>query len=166
MDRGLVFNDSSLMNWSGVDDCDFYQLFGLSFWRHPFTASEGMLHFPKSVLMKKHLWRSDVEYISRKFSFLVNYSFKCISSVVLWMNCMCLYHQCGLVARSDCFMEGCESVSGSEVHMSPVQHQNSNPFHAQTALNRQSQRSLWETDENRHDTPAPEEQLYLREHCL
>ncbi len=28
----------------------------LSFWRHPFTASEGMLHFPKSVLMKKHLW--------------------------------------------------------------------------------------------------------------
>ncbi len=37
----------------------FYQLFGLSFWRHPFTArihwweSDVMLNFSKSVLMKK-----------------------------------------------------------------------------------------------------------------
>ncbi len=43
----------------------FYELFGLSFWRHPFTAedpwwaSDAMLNFSKSVLMKRqtHLHR-------------------------------------------------------------------------------------------------------------
>ncbi len=30
------------MYWSGVDYC-FYQLFGLSFWRHPFTAEDPLL---------------------------------------------------------------------------------------------------------------------------
>ncbi len=31
----------------------FYQLFGLSFWRHPFTAEDVMLNSAKSVPMKK-----------------------------------------------------------------------------------------------------------------
>ncbi len=32
------------MDWSGVDYCDvFYQLFGLSFWRHPFTAEDPLV---------------------------------------------------------------------------------------------------------------------------
>ncbi len=49
----------------------FYQLFGLLFWRHPFTAEihwwarDVMLHFSKSVLVKKqtHLYvgRPEVE---------------------------------------------------------------------------------------------------------
>ncbi len=52
--------------WTGVEwfTCEllwcFYQLFGLSFWRHPFTAedplvklSDGMLRFSKSL--KSHL---------------------------------------------------------------------------------------------------------------
>ncbi len=48
----------------------FYQLFGLSFWRHPFTAedhwwaSDVTLHFSKSVLMKKQTWiRLGVNYL-------------------------------------------------------------------------------------------------------
>ncbi len=59
-------------------DCCFYQPFGLSFWRHPFTAedalwaSDVMLNFSKSVLMKKqthlHLGWREVERISSKFS--------------------------------------------------------------------------------------------------
>ncbi len=84
MYRGLVFNDSSLMNWSGVDDCDFYQLFGLSFWRHPFTASEGMLHFPKSVLMKKHLWC----WVHFQL-ILIFASNACCLSCCEWTACVC-----------------------------------------------------------------------------
>ncbi len=36
----------------------FYQLFGFTIWWHPFTAedSDGMLHFSKSVSMKKHIF--------------------------------------------------------------------------------------------------------------
>ncbi len=57
----------------------FYQLFGLSFWRHPSTtehwwASDAMLNFSKSVLMKKqtdlHLGWPEGEYNFSKFSFL------------------------------------------------------------------------------------------------
>ncbi len=34
----------ALMDWSGVDYCDvFNQLFGLSFWRHPFTAEHPLV---------------------------------------------------------------------------------------------------------------------------
>ncbi len=33
------------LEWCGflVDYCDFYQLFGLSFWRHPFTAQDPLM---------------------------------------------------------------------------------------------------------------------------
>ncbi len=31
------------MDLSGVDYCGFYQLFGLSFWRHPFTAEDPLV---------------------------------------------------------------------------------------------------------------------------
>ncbi len=44
------------MDWSGVVWC-FYQLFGLSFWRHPFTAEHPLLrHWCRHIstnLMKK-----------------------------------------------------------------------------------------------------------------
>ncbi len=56
----------------------FYQMFGLSFWRHPFTAEDPLVskwcnyNFSKSILMKKqtHLYLgwSEGEYIFRKCS--------------------------------------------------------------------------------------------------
>ncbi len=58
---GFVSSSRDVNWWTGVVwiIVMFYQLFGLSFWRHPFTAkihfwaSDAMLHFSKSVLMKK-----------------------------------------------------------------------------------------------------------------
>ncbi len=53
----FLFTRHSFIYWSVVDYSNvFYQLFGLSFWRHPFThwwASDAMLHFWKSVPIKK-----------------------------------------------------------------------------------------------------------------
>ncbi len=54
------------LNWitCGLLWC-FYQPFGLSIWRHPFTAEDllvsnnVMLHFSKSVLMKKQIYILD-----------------------------------------------------------------------------------------------------------
>ncbi len=52
----------------------FYQLFGLSFWRHPFTAedhwwaSDAMLHFSKSNEETTHL-RLDCLRVSSTFSY-------------------------------------------------------------------------------------------------
>ncbi len=37
------FTRCCLMNWSGLLWCFYYQLFGLSFWRHPFTAEHPLL---------------------------------------------------------------------------------------------------------------------------
>ncbi len=57
----------------------FYQPFELSFWRHPFPAEDPfvsksvMLHFSKSVQMKKNsstFSMAEEEYILSKFSFL------------------------------------------------------------------------------------------------
>ncbi len=59
------------LDWLFVNYCDVYQLFELSFWRHPFTG-EQVLNFCKSVLMKKqtHLVQSEGEYMFNKCSFL------------------------------------------------------------------------------------------------
>ncbi len=57
----------------------FYQLFGLSFWRHPFTAEDPMvskwcnatfLHISMKKLTLLHLVWPEGEYILSKFSFL------------------------------------------------------------------------------------------------
>ncbi len=40
------------MEWCGLLWC-FYQLFGLSFWRHPFTADHPLLSYISPNLMKK-----------------------------------------------------------------------------------------------------------------
>ncbi len=37
------FTRCCLMNWSGWLWCFYYQLFGLSFWRHPFTAEHPLM---------------------------------------------------------------------------------------------------------------------------
>ncbi len=57
----IIFPSQEVNWWTGVVlwiVVMFYQLFGLSFWRHPFTAedpleSDVMQFFSKSVLMKK-----------------------------------------------------------------------------------------------------------------
>ncbi len=82
-----LFSSQDINWWTGVVwiTCVllwcFYHLFGLSFWRHPFTAgvtihcwaSDGMLHFTKSVPMKKqtrlHLRSSEGESIFQIFIF-------------------------------------------------------------------------------------------------
>ncbi len=50
------------MDWSGEG---FYQLFGLSFWRHPFTYCRGSCWASDAVL-----GQPEGEYICCKFSFL------------------------------------------------------------------------------------------------
>ncbi len=61
------------LEWCGLLWC-FYQLFGHSFWRHPFTAEQVMQCYISPNLMKKqtHLllgW-PEGEHIFSKFSFL------------------------------------------------------------------------------------------------
>ncbi len=75
---GVVWITCGLLWW-------FYQLFGLSFWRHPFTSEDPLVSkwckatFIQSVLMKKTYFILDGLSVS-KFSavvhFWVNYSFK------------------------------------------------------------------------------------------
>ncbi len=65
------------MDWSDVDYlwC-FYQLFGLSFWWHPFTAEDPLVNkcYISLNLMKKqthlHLWWLEGEYIFNTLKFL------------------------------------------------------------------------------------------------
>ncbi len=71
------------MDWSGVITCGllwcFYQLFGLSFWRHPFTAEDPLvskwcnaefLQLFSAVETHLHLGWPEGEYIFSKFSLL------------------------------------------------------------------------------------------------
>ncbi len=47
------------MDWSGVDYWDvFYQLFGLSFWRHPFTADDPFLSKWCNATFLQIWWRN------------------------------------------------------------------------------------------------------------
>ncbi len=81
--HSLCFTRWYLMDWITCDyivvwiTCRllwcFYQLFGLSFWRHPFTASDVTTHFSKYSPMKQiHLYLGwpEGEYIFSKSSFL------------------------------------------------------------------------------------------------
>ncbi len=86
MDYGLVFlwwicffwllkTLTDGLEWCGLLWC-FYQLFGLSFWRHPFTAEDPLVSkcYISLNLMKKqthlHLWLLEGEYIFSTFKFL------------------------------------------------------------------------------------------------
>ncbi len=67
------------MDWSGVDYCDdFNQLFGLSFWRHPFTAEDPLvtkwcnatfLQTCSDEQTHLHLGWPEGEYIINKYIF-------------------------------------------------------------------------------------------------
>ncbi len=58
----------------------FYQLFGLSFWRHPFTAEEPLVSKWCNATFLQIWWRNKLIYILAwgwvHFYFWVNYSFK------------------------------------------------------------------------------------------
>ncbi len=65
------------MDWTGVDFC-FYQLFRLSFWRHPFTAEDPLLSKWCNakclrICSDEGTWFPEDEYIFSKFDY--NYSF-------------------------------------------------------------------------------------------
>ncbi len=51
------------MDWSGVDYCDVYQLSGLSFWRHPFTAADPLLSKWCNATFLQIWWRNKLIYI-------------------------------------------------------------------------------------------------------
>ncbi len=73
------------MDWSAVDYCGFYQLFGLSFWRHPFTAEHSLLKHWCNATFLLIWWRNKLIYIlgglrvktlSATSHFWVDYLFK------------------------------------------------------------------------------------------
>ncbi len=49
----------------------FYQLFGLSFWRHPFTAEDPLLRQWCNATFLQIWWRNKLIYISDGLNFLV-----------------------------------------------------------------------------------------------
>ncbi len=77
-----LFNSQDINWWTGGVwiTCGllwcFYQMFGLSFWRHPFTAVDPwdvMLHFSKSVQWTNKLDGLRVRTFPANFHFWVNY---------------------------------------------------------------------------------------------
>ncbi len=72
------------LEWCGLLWC-FYQLFGLSFWRHPFTAEHPLVSKWRNATFLQIWWRKQThlhlgwpegEFISANLHFWVNYSFK------------------------------------------------------------------------------------------
>ncbi len=80
------------MDWSGVDYlwC-FYKLFGLSFWRHPFTAEDPLVSKWCNATILHIWWRNKLLYILNElrlstylanFNFWVNYSSNRIRNLI------------------------------------------------------------------------------------
>ncbi len=70
------------LKWCGLLWC-FYQLFGLSFWRHPFTTKDPLARKRWNDTFLQVWWRNKLNYIldglrlwKFSFFFLVIYSFK------------------------------------------------------------------------------------------
>ncbi len=72
------------LEWCGLLWC-FYQLFGLSFWRHPFTAEHPLVSKWCNATFLQIWWRNKLIYILRMSTFSdhlcfwLNYSFKTVS---------------------------------------------------------------------------------------
>ncbi len=65
----------------------FYQLFGLSFWRHPFTAEDPLLSKWCNDTFLQNWWRNKLIYILdglRVSTFSANYSSKAFRSHRVW----------------------------------------------------------------------------------
>ncbi len=81
-----IFTSHDVNWWTGVVWCGllwcFYQLFGLSFWRHPFTAEDPLVSKWCNATFLQIWWRNKFLYISddskssANLHFWVNYSFK------------------------------------------------------------------------------------------
>ncbi len=91
------------LEWCGLLVNGFYQLFGLSFWRHPFTAEDPSLSKWCNATFLQIWWRNKLIYIlhglrlstfSANFHFWVNYSFKHMlwfwGSVICYAKILCL----------------------------------------------------------------------------
>ncbi len=83
------------MDWSGVITCGllwcFYQLFGLSFWRHPFTAEDPLLSKWCNATFLQIWWRNKLIYILTglrvsTFHFLNDLTYFFKSSLNAWRN--------------------------------------------------------------------------------
>ncbi len=75
------------MDWSGVDYCGllwcFYQLFGLSFWRHPFTA-----HWSQTQFLEGH---SSAQFSSNQLQITPAWKFLVIlKTLISWVRCVWL----------------------------------------------------------------------------
>ncbi len=82
------------LEWCGLLWC-FYQLFGLSFWRHPFTAEDPLVSNWCNATFLQIWWRNKLIYIfdglrTSKFSayvqFWVNYSSNKLDSYLIREN--------------------------------------------------------------------------------
>ncbi len=87
----------------------FYQLFGLSFWRHPFTAEDPLVSKWWNAIFQIW-WRNKLIYIldglrvstfSASFLFWVNYSFKhFLFQWAAYVGTILRHHRCTLVMKA------------------------------------------------------------------
>ncbi len=105
-------------HYDGLEWCvllwSFYQLFGLLFWRYPFTAEDPLVSKWCNATLLQIWWRNTLiyilnglrgEYIFKKFSFWVNYSFKVFLTQnkpeMIWWQ---IYNQSGKLSSKQCKM--------------------------------------------------------------
>ncbi len=85
------------LEWCGliVNYCGFYQLFGLSFWRHPFTAEDPLVNRWCNATFLQIWWRNKLIYIldglrvitfSANLNFWVNYSKMLLKMLPTWAS--------------------------------------------------------------------------------
>ncbi len=116
-----LFASQDIIWWTGVlwITCAllwcFYQLFGLSFWRHPFTAEDPFLSKWCSATFLQIWWGNKLIYIfdglrvsklSANFHFWVNYSFNSCHSCSVWeflYFAWCICYIFSLSAHTDSF---------------------------------------------------------------
>ncbi len=126
MDLFQLLSSQDVNWWTGVVwiTCGllwcFYQLFGLSFWRHPFTAEHPLLRHWCSATFLQIWWRNKVIYVlydlrvitfSANYHFWVNYAFKVTgsqlnkqSSIVPYDHISCVFTSARLLQRQKMFV--------------------------------------------------------------
>ncbi len=134
----------------------FYQLFGLSFWRHPFTAEDPLVSKWWNATFLQIWWRNKLKYIQRFPPFVPNQSgFRSNDKPVIYNNPTCtkrklndrLSHQ-GLCTRSHLravkqhLCEECKS--GTHSHISfPAKRPIPSYFYGSTFLYHRIKSCIW-----------------------